>query len=346
MNTARRKQGQFIIIAALMVAIIMISAAAVMYSTLTQFRHERAGEYVSVVDSIRASTQRLMEICLANYTKNYYEEGGKERETIDNYTRSTLNRWEEDLRETYAGLGLDVNFTRGRKLLAPAKTIGDCPIPERWINLTYVKCYWYYPEAISSFYAGLKLNASKLGLHGYETSVLIYLNASLDIGYIYQEPPLSDIDHLNITVTRENQMPVPGLTTDNFLVYKFSPEVNDWEAASLSGAEHQGAGRYRLTFQEPIEAPYYKWLIIRVIDNRGIVTVASTYWKIEFIVEKNTPTTEEERLGTSDVFNGETPDEIYTLEVDVSGRWYWNGVQLNTTGELALPPIPHLPIKQ
>jgi len=331
----RGKKGQFIIIATLLVAILIISVASIMYGAITYFRHEQWEEYLSIIDQVRISSQRLMEINLANFTKTRFENHAPDRSVLKNI----LNRWKNDLKKGLPGLGLSVDFLNSSQLLSPSKLVGGSYIPERRVY-NFVKCYWYYPASVSSAYADLSVNVSKFGLYGYRVPILLYLNTEVDISYLDEKP--AQIDSLTITVTREQQSPVTGLKVDNFLVHRFDPSVEDWVNVTIKKVTRRLGGGYMLTFENSIEKPYYKWLFVTVIDTRGITVVSSTYSYIEFIVEKQTPT-----ANTTRPLN--TPDEIYTLEAGVKGQWYWNGKQLDfiTEGNVtATPPIPPIPIKQ
>jgi hypothetical protein len=331
MNIIKQKRGQFIIIAVLMVAIMIVTIGAIMYSAVTYFRYERWEEYLMIIDNVKMGSHQLMEIGLANFTKTCFEKHADDRSVFN----KILDQWKNDLRESLPGTGLAVDFLNRSQLLSSPKLVGGTYIPERQVY-DFVKCYWYYPASVSSAYAELSINLSKSGLYGYRVPILIYLAVELDLEYLDQNP--TQIDNINMIVTREYQRPVVGLTPNNFLVYRFDPSVDDWVLVGISKVTQSLGGKYKLTFEEGIEKPYYEWLIVAVKDDRNITVVSATYSKIEFIVEKNTPTGERP---------ADTSDEIYTLEASINGTWYWNGKQLEVEDPAVLPPpIPPIPIKQ
>jgi hypothetical protein len=333
MKNARQRRGQFIIISALLVAILIVSVGAIMYGAITCFKNEQWAEYLSIINQIRTGSQRLMEITLANFTRNGFENGMVNRSLIND----VLNEWRTSLRKSFPGYGISIDFINSSMLLSPAMFIDGIYIPERQVY--FIKCYWYYPSSVSGFYLDFAVNLSHFGFYGYRTDLLIYLNAEIDLSYLSQSP--SQIDSLEITVTREHQTPVSGLNSDNFIVHRYDPAVNDWRTVNISKVAYQLTGIYKLTFAENIPQPYYKWLLVAVKDERDITTVSTTYSSIQFLVEKKTPT------------NGrptDTSDEVYTLESDIAGQWYWNGEPLEITSENGtqplFPPLPPLPIKQ
>ncbi|RLI46719.1 hypothetical protein DRO69_02450 [Candidatus Bathyarchaeota archaeon] len=328
MKKKRGKQGQFIIFAVLLIAIMIIAIGAIMYSTVTYFKHERWEDYLSLIDNLRVGSRHLMEISLANFTKTSFEERVPNRNGIN----QIFNQWKNDLRIGLAGSGVAVDFLNTSQLLSSPKVVGGIYIPERRVY-NFIKCYWYYPVSVSSIYADLLINLTNFGLYGYRYSILVSLSMELNMSYLVTEPP--QISELIVNVTRENGLPVTDLTTENFLVYRFDPSMEDWTIANLSAVQRM-LGGYRLVFENSIEQPYYKWLIVAVEDNRGITAVSSTYTSIEFMVDKGTPTSGRP---------ANTGDEIYTLEAGVKGQWYWNGEQLDFNGTV-FPPIPSLPTKQ
>lgn len=95
MRIVKKKRGQFIIIAALLMATMMISVGTIMYGAVTYYRHERWEEYLAIIDNVRIGSNRVVEISLANYTS-----------TIDgDVLQSNLFRWQNDVKKAYAGFG-------------------------------------------------------------------------------------------------------------------------------------------------------------------------------------------------------------------------------------------------
>jgi hypothetical protein len=334
MEDARNESGQFIIISALLIAILIVSVGAIMYGAVTYFRYEHWAGYLAIINQIKMGSESLIEISLANFTQTSFERGIINRSLINVF----LNEWREALRKSFPGYGISIEYINSSRLLSPEMIVGEIYIPERQVY-NFMKCYWYYPNSISSFYLDFAVNLSHFGFYGYRTSLLVYLNVEINLAYLSQS--LTQIDSLNVTVTREYQTPVLGLKPDNFAVYRYDPTLNDWRVVNLSQVTSQLTGVYTLTFAESIPEPYYKWLLVVVKDKRGIITVSSTYSSIQFVVEKGTPTSGRPAV---------TSDEVYTLESDIAGRWYWNGEQLEVTSENGtqplFPPLPPLPIKQ
>ena len=308
----------------------IISVAVFVYSTVTYYRYQRWEEYLTIVDYIRRNSQKVLRIGLANFTQNFLEGTVRNKEEYEAYTlRGLFSSWERDLQKIYAGIGVDLEFNAvGNRLIASKWTVND--------NSHIIKCFWYNPDSISSACANLSIALFSYGFYGYHTILEEYLRLQVDTSYIDMNK--SKIQSLNVIVTKENENPCFGLTDSNFEVIWFNNETNSWDEASIANVTYKESGRYTLNFTNPIPKPYYKWLFISVTDQRGIVTVCSTYSYIEFTVERETPNTlPDDRLRYTD-------DEVYTLEAGINGTWYWNGVKLGVKGNVT-PPIPPIPIR-
>ena len=331
------RRGQFIVIAILFISIMIISVAVFIYSTVTQYRYQRWEEYLTVVDNIRVNSEKVLRIGLANFTQQFLAGRIKDKNEYETYILNGLfNSWERDLQEIYAGMGIDLEFSGvGNRLIASKWEVGN--------EANIIKCFWYDSDSISSICANVSINLSSYGLYGYHSITEEYLRLQVDTSYISAEP--ASITSLNLTVTKEGGQPVYGLSSSNFMIKRFDDETDTWREINITRVEYYGQGNYTLFFEsDPIERPYYKWLFVSVTDQRGIITLCSTYSFIEFTVQRETP----------DTLPGGglryTDDEVYTLEAGINGTWYWNGVKLNVTvengnGEIATPPIPPIPIR-
>jgi len=316
-----------------MIALMIISVVSFIYATATYYRHESWEDYSNTVRDVESSSQRVLEMALANFTQRFHEGTVKDKEAWENLVlNGILSNWRSRLHTAYRSTSLELNFEgKGGRLLA-----SRWYVPESDTHL--IKCHWYSPEAISSIYSDLKLNLSTQGLYGYQKSMTLYLHVSVNTSYVDASPPPTSITNLNITVTKEGEEPVYGLERGNFEIKRFDPDLNDWVEVTVSNLTYQGSGSYKLNFESEIREPYYKWLFITVEDQRGFVVICSTYSFIEFIVERETP----------DGGRTSTDDEVYTLESGINGTWYWNGKRLDVQtegGGSTPPPIPTIPIK-
>ena len=176
----KEKNGQFIIIAILFIATMIISIGAILYSTVTYYKYEPWDEYNTIIDGIEISSRHLVELSIANYT-NY---------NSPNVLEDYLNYWKRDLITIYPGYGisLDYNFTDNGISYEGDET---------------------HSSIISdvTFY----LNVSSLGLTGYQFDVLSSLEFEIVDTY-------DGIDTLNVTVRSIEGTPILNLRKENFKI--------------------------------------------------------------------------------------------------------------------------------
>jgi signal transduction histidine kinase len=93
MRLAKERKGQFIIIAAMLLAIMIISVSTVIYGTVTYYRQERWEEYVTIVDSIKTASCNILQVGLANYAQTLEDLAiTKERSRIAQELHDTLSQ--------------------------------------------------------------------------------------------------------------------------------------------------------------------------------------------------------------------------------------------------------------
>lgn len=265
-------QGQFVIIAALIIALMIISLTVVMFGTVTYYRHESWEEYISIVDNIKTSSKQLLQIELANFTKNFYENGQVDRSSLYN----THEKFAADLRRAFPGYGLDVKLVDGSTLVKD-RNIYD-----------FIQCYWNHNESLSAIYAEMWLNSSKFGLYNYNTSILLYLytrvdNMSISCKSTYDKKNnITTISkfvvNINVTVLREDDIPIVDLEDATHFQIKVDSTFPNWTITEVNPNVTQlSAGEYNLVAQLPdieftgsIQAPQYAWLQIVVHDTRKI----------------------------------------------------------------------------
>ena len=94
MKATKTNRGQFIIIAVLLVAIMVVSIGAIMHNAVTYYRSEPWEEYTTLVGNIQLNSQRLVEL---SHDQSEFE---------DNF-----NEWQSDLTRLYPGAGIRLSYT-------------------------------------------------------------------------------------------------------------------------------------------------------------------------------------------------------------------------------------------
>lgn len=103
MKLAQEKKGQFVIIAVLMAAIMIVSVGTLMHTALTYYKHEPWEEYSTLIGDIEVNSRKLLELSLADYTNS--------DEPNPNILSNNLEKWQKDLTEIYPNTGIVLRCT-------------------------------------------------------------------------------------------------------------------------------------------------------------------------------------------------------------------------------------------
>lgn len=131
MKTTKRNKGQFIIIAVLLAALMIISIGALMHSAVTFYRHEPWEEYSALIGGIEINSEKVVELSLASYTNSGVNS------TILN---DNLGKWQSDLMKIYPTSGIvleSVSYGPSQGLNPTAKV--DFTLDIKTIGLTGYK---------------------------------------------------------------------------------------------------------------------------------------------------------------------------------------------------------------
>jgi len=174
-----QKRGQFIVIAALMIAIMIVSIGAIMYGAVTYFRYERWEEYLAIVDNVKLGSSRVVEMSLAGYTL-----------TLDDETlKNNLDQWRSNVTKAYPGFGLTLTYSDA--------------------TLSY---YWSNKTSFSAANASFNLDIASVGLTGYG------FTASASLRVVILEYAIDKDLKIYLTVEKEDLTPVTNLKKGNFQV--------------------------------------------------------------------------------------------------------------------------------
>ncbi len=188
---ARNKKGQFVIIAVLLVALMIISVGALLHGAVTYYKHEPWEEYSTLIGDIELNSRRLLELSLVNYTQT-------DNVNVLNYS---LGQWRLDLMRMYRSSGITLNFTLEN---GPTTVYGE--------SLDFAQGLakrWNQSVSVSSARANFTLSIGSIGLEGYKFTAEAFLKLRV-IDYTANE--------VNVAVHAENNMPVSDLKAENFKV--------------------------------------------------------------------------------------------------------------------------------
>jgi len=336
----RRRRGQIVIIATLVIAILILSIAAMLYETATTYQRIRR-EYVSgLLDNISREFDKVLMYILMSATQRYNLTA--EIDTPRAYAYLKFSYWTKSLIRELSEYGAQVNITYPRIFLQPARVLYDMEIEERYVY-DLIKMYWYATQGLSVISASVTVNIPGLGFYGWNKTSLILLNATALLDKIRVETiGTESYTAVDIIVNKENNIPIERLSKSSFKVMYFEPDYNEWRVANIERVRNNGGGNYTLLLSRdipeggPIPSGLEKYLIIWVMDNRGIIVELYTYDHIDYIVEERAI---QQFYPTSD-----KSYEIYTFEIIQNGTWLWlnKPLEMNSTRPIPIPPVKQL----
>jgi len=175
---ASNKRGQFVIIAVLLMAVMIISLGALMNRAVTYYKHEPWEEYLTLIGNIELSSNRLVQLSLTNYTN---------AQTPDqNVLKNNLDQWQINLTRIYPGQGVSLNS-----------------------SYYFITRDWNKTSSLSNATASFSLDIASIGLTGYKFTATAFLNLTILSQTAYE---------LNVTVKVEDGKPLTDLGKDNFRV--------------------------------------------------------------------------------------------------------------------------------
>jgi hypothetical protein len=189
----KHKRGQFVIIAVLLIAIMIISIGALMHRAVTYYKHEPWEEYLTLIGNIELNSRRLVEISLADYTNTL-------NQTI---LKNNMEKWQTDISKIYVGRGISLNF----ELANGSHNISGATV-NYYLGLNYS---WEKKASFSAANTTFTLNITSIGLSGYKFIATAFLNLTiLNVN--------TTSNQITLTVKGEDKIPITNLKENNFQV--------------------------------------------------------------------------------------------------------------------------------
>jgi hypothetical protein len=242
------RKGQFSIIAALLVAVVLITTVVATYSTIRNSPVPQAPQIQSAVDEINLAAKQIL-----GFTVGYY---GSILTTTGNSTYAT------ELATEYLQSGL----------------VYAASMHPDWgasFNVTdsELHAYWYASTSYSSGNLSVSYNLTGLGISGisYQTS------CSLTVQVM---PTINNQAYLS--VLQDGNNPIVNLGTQNFMFYQYNATGSLWNQVNPPDEPlAYSNGTYQIDIPSGIDVNSY---LIQVEDQRGITVTASSfsYYTVNF----------------------------------------------------------------
>lgn len=254
MRLARERKGQFIIIAAMLLSIMIVSVSTVIYGTVTYYRQERWEEYVTIVDSIKTASCNILQVGLANYAQT----------SNSTVLRDYFNMWIRDVRNAYPGYGVNVGYALANSVRSAYG-----------VSLNYslgLARRWNQATSYMASNATVSIDVASVGLTGYNFSSHVFLKMSIRDAVWYSKSSKRYVS-IYLSVDKEGPEPVVSLQASNFPDVKLdglsqSHTVKRYYSSTYSCFIYEI--RVSSISSKPINAE------VTLVDNRGIKTISYT----------------------------------------------------------------------
>jgi hypothetical protein len=312
-------KGQFVIIAALLIAALTLSVAVYIHqmsSNRIQLEYRPVSE---VVLGITSDMERALTYALSNASKQYYATGNIS--AARNAGNTSLLRWQRSVLAAYPQLGINLDFAEAASFTFlwnnPSDNSG-------------------YSQAIIPNY-GLDVNS--YGFMGWTGFSAKYVRLKIyDLTYINESYSTIDFRLVQFVTAGSGAVPIPNLTADDITVL-----ANVTVSAQLQGTpyapQYLGGGNYSLALKNPVPNlhPIAVTLIVSTPEDQILVSASITS-KVQVILQ-------------SQWINSPTPDSATNLNVILGQSIYplpsnitdWQKLQpylcfLSNTTTSSLPP--------
>lgn len=256
----RDKHGQFIIIAALLIAVMIISASAVMFSSVTYFEHERWEEYITVIDGVKAGTANVLGLSLANYTQT----------GNGNVLKTNLDCWRQDVKKAYSGFGAILNYSLASGSYLAYGMILDYKLGLSTWNSAGGEISWAAANATAS------LNITSVGLTGYRFTSTVFLKMNItDVLWYKGKGQNPGTVGVRVVMYAEGPTLLTNLQRSNFVLFQIEGAnktfslVRYYESMGHGGNPPLNAFVYELRYSSQ-DDPRTVTATISVVDTRNI----------------------------------------------------------------------------
>ncbi|MEJ2242409.1 MAG: hypothetical protein P8Y18_09750, partial [Candidatus Bathyarchaeota archaeon] len=199
----------------------------------TYYKYEPWEEYLTLISNIELSSNRIVQISLSNYTNTNPQNSS--------ILKNNLNQWQKDLTTIYPGYGITLsNFLEGD---------------------TGLETSWNANVSFSEAKVNFTMNIESLGLTEYNFMTTELLKMTI---FSPNEYPTNSI---NVTVSREDDIPVFNLKKENFQILSGSTIAN-----VTSRYDESYSLIYTIFCDEPINSS----ITLSVCDQRGIKVQGSS----------------------------------------------------------------------
>ncbi len=242
MGKRKNNRGQFSIIAALLVAVILVAAVVTTYSTIRYGTSESEPQLLSATDETNQALKQVL-----GFTVGYY---GSVLQVTGN------SSYAQTLAANYLNGGLQ-NIAQVRPDWASSFNVTSLSLGTNWfLNASY-----------STGQLSVIYNLAGLGVYG----VSYTASCRLDV-YVSNSPGTNQV---SLSVVQDGTQPLINLGKQNFNFYNYTYSNMTWQLASPNSDPTTFTnGTYTINVPTGVDPSAY---LVQVKDSRGIIVIASSF---------------------------------------------------------------------
>jgi hypothetical protein len=260
-------KGQFSIIAALLVAIVLIAAVMTTYSAIRYGVGQQQPQILSAIDETNLGLKEVL-----GFTVGYY---GSVLKVTGNMT------YAQQLATNYLKSGLN-NLAGIRPEWGAAFTLNNLTLSARWFsNQSYSR---------GSF--TVNYNLTGIGIFGISYSTSVQLDVKVR--------PTAFSNQTQLTILRDEDEPLINLGRNNLKFYSYDYVNSTWQLAAPLNIASYADGTYILDLPPGVIATGY---VIQVEDTRGLMVLASSFTQFTSKLTWNATSFRQNYVDYTDTFN-------------------------------------------
>jgi hypothetical protein len=234
-------KGQFSIIAALLVAVVLIAAVMTTYSAIRYSPLQEQPQVLSAIDETNLALKQIL-----GFTVGYY---GSVLKVTGN------SSYARTLATNYLSSGLN-NIADIRPEWGPSFNVTTLTLSTNWFTNT----------SYSTGNITVKYDLTGLGVYGisYATSTRLDVNIS----------PSNSTSQARLTILKDETEPLINLGQRNFDFYRYDYANSTWELINPTNITSYANGTYSINLPSGVPGDSY---VLQVEDSRGIVVTASAF---------------------------------------------------------------------
>jgi len=264
---ARNIRGQFVVGAALIIAILTLAVALSIYQ-VSLHRQQLVYEPVKeLVLGITSDLDRALTFALGNASQEYYKTGSEDWAGAQGY--GFISMWVRSILASYSHLGVKMNMS-----VPTNSTQGG-------LRDVLFHFDWGQRVGLSYVYTKFDLDVDAYGFKGWvgESKKFVGLTIFPESMRLNESGPLGSTI-LNFHV-QDNEYPIPNLTPDSLEIYAHITR-DVWFPANITSLSYLGGGNYTVEFSPRINE-YTLGVVLTVVTPEDRIYVSAYSYRDVFI---------------------------------------------------------------